>query len=283
MRMSILFALLAALGYGTGDFFAGLASRRLDFRAVAMTSQSLGFLAALVAVLLFPGDGLTGRTLFWGAIAGVGNGVGAMLLYHGLSIGRMSIVATLSGVMSSVVPLCVGLLQGDSLSAVSATGVAFAVPAIALVSWQPSAAGKAASSGALWGFLAGIGFAVFFIALDQAGTNSGAWPIAVNQAVAVLIAAPFAARVLLARELRLARPDIAVTLSAGVALGLATIALLAAFDTGKLAIVVVLTSLYPGVTTLLARFALAERWVRTQKIGLVTAFAAVILISAGSV
>jgi drug/metabolite transporter (DMT)-like permease len=105
----------------------------------------------------------------------------------------------------------------------------------------------------------------------------------VNQAVAVLIAAPFAARVLLARELRLARPDIAVTLSAGVALGLATIALLAAFDTGELAIVVVLTSLYPGVTTLLARFALAERWVRTQKIGLVTAFAAVILISAGSV
>jgi drug/metabolite transporter (DMT)-like permease len=297
--MSIVLALLAAVGYGTGDFLAGLASRRLDFRLVSAVAQSLGLLAALLAVLLYPGDGLTGHVLLWGAIAGVGNGVGALLLYHGLTVGRMSIVAVLSGLTASVLPVLVGVAQGDSISALSAVGVVVAVPAIALVSWQPAgdegadreagateggpkAGGSAAGSGAIWGFLAGIGFAAFFVGLDRAGTDSETWAMSVNQAVAVLIAGPLAVRVLVARRPQLDRPALALTLGAGIALALATIAVLTAFSSGELAIVVVLTALYPGVTTLLARFVLAEHWVRTQKIGLAAALAAVVMVSVGT-
>jgi drug/metabolite transporter (DMT)-like permease len=280
----ILLALLAALGFGTGDFLAGLASRRIDFRVVSTIAQSLGLLAAVVAVLVFAGgNGLTGHVLLWGAIAGVGNGVGAMFLYHGLSIGRMSIVATLAGLMGSVVPVVFGVIQGDTLSAISAIGIVFAIPAIALVSWQPAAEeGTSEGSGAIGGFLAGLCFALFFIALDQAGNDSGAWPVAVNQAMAVLIAGSLALPVVLAQGIRLPRPDLGLVLGAGVALGLATIFLQTAFESGELAIVVVLTSLYPGVTILLARFSLAEHWIKTQKIGLAAALAAVVLVSAGS-
>lgn len=280
--MSILLALLAALGYGTADFLGGLASRRIDFRAVSAASQLLALVAAAIAVLVFPGDGLNDRVLLWGTIAGVGNAVGAMLLYRGLSVGRMSVVATLSGLMAAVVPVCVGLAEGDSLSALSAIGIACAIPAIALISWQPVADAGATSSGAVWGCLAGLGFALFFIAIDQAGSDAGAWPVAVNQAVAVLITAPLAARALLATGLRLPRPGVVLSLGAGVALGVTVIAVQAAFHSGELAIVVVLTSLYPGVTALLARFVLAEHWIRTQKVGLVTALAAVVLVSVGS-
>jgi drug/metabolite transporter (DMT)-like permease len=283
--MSILFALLAALCFGTGDFLAGLASRRLDFRIVGACAQSLGLLSAMLAVLLFPGDGLDGHVVLWGALAGVGNGVGALMLYYGLTVGRMSVVATLSGLTGAVLPVLVGVFDGDSISALSAAGAVIAVPAIALVSWQPAAEGKEAEgtgSGAIWGFLAGIGFALFFVGLDQAGTDSGAWPIAVNQAIAALIAIPLAAQVLLVRRPRISRRGAILTLTAGLSLGLASIALLTAFDTGELAIVVVLTALYPGVTTLLARFVLAEHWVRTQKLGLVSALIAVVLVSIGA-
>src|SRR5262249_7613445 len=153
-------------------------------RVVSACTQSLGLLAALIAVLAFSGEGLTGRVLLWGAIAGIGNGVGAMLLYHGLSVGRMTVVATLSGLVGAGFPVVVTVLQGDSLSALSAIGIVVAIPAIALVSWQPAAdEDSAGGGGALWGILAGLAFALFYIGFDRAGDDSGAWPLAVNQAV----------------------------------------------------------------------------------------------------
>jgi drug/metabolite transporter (DMT)-like permease len=280
--MSILLALLAALGLGTADFFAGLASRRVDFRLVSAIAQSLGLLAAAIAVLFASGDGLTGRALLWGSIAGVGTGIGTMLLYRGLSIGRMAVVATLSGLIGAVIPVLVGLARGDSLSALSAAGIVIAVPAIALVSWQPASEEEDGGSGAIWGILAGLGFALFYVALDRAGDDTGAWPLAVNQAVAVAVAGSLALPALHAGGIGLPRPGRRLALAAGLGLATGLVALQAAFSSGELAIVVVLTSLYPGVTILLARFGLDERWVRTQKIGLFAALAAVIMVSAGA-
>lgn len=280
--MSILLALLAALGLGTADFFAGLASRRIDFRLVSAIAQSLGLLAAAIAVLFASGDGLTGRVLLWGSIAGIGTGIATMLLYHGLSLGRMAVVATLSGLIGAVIPVLVGLARGDSLSALSAVGIAVAVPAIALVSWQPAGEEEAGGSGAIWGILAGLGFALFYVAFDRAGDDSGAWPVAVNQAVAVAVAGSLALPVVLGAGLGLPRRGLRLALCAGLGLAFGIVALQAAFSSGALAIVVVLTSLYPGVTILLARFGLDEQWVRTQKIGLVAALVAVVMVSAGA-
>jgi uncharacterized membrane protein len=215
-----------------------------------------------------------------------------MMLYHGLSIGRMSVVATLSGLTGSVLPVVIGIAQGDSLSTASAIGIAVAVPAIVLVSWQPSsaeaAAGEAggaspaARAGATWGFLAGLCFAAFFVGLDKGGTGSGAWPILVNQVVALLITATLLARPLAARTVAVTRQSAILTLCAAVPLSLSILAMGAAFGSGQLAVVVVLVSLYPGITTLLARFFLAERWVASQKVGLLAALAAIVLVSAGS-
>lgn len=280
--MSIVLALLSALGLGTGDFFAGLASRRVDVRVVSAFSQSVGLLAAVLAVLFFSGDGLTGRVLLWGGIAGIGNGVGAILLYHGLAIGRMSIVATLSGLIGAVIPVVVGLIRGDPLSALSAIGIIVAIPAIALVSWHPTADDGRAGNGAVWGILAGLAFALFYIAFDRTGDDSGGWPAVVNQLVAVVIAGSLAFPVLLTARPPVPRAGRTPMLCAGLGLGVGVVSLQGAFATGELTIVVVLSSLYPGVTTLLARFALAEHWTRTQKVGLVAALIAVVVVSVGS-
>lgn len=288
--MSIILALLAALGFGAADFIAGLTSRKLDFRIVTCIVQGLGLVAAILAVLLFPGDGLSDQVLFWGAIAGLGTGAAGLLLFHGLSVARMSAVATLSALTGSVLPVLFGIAQGDSISVLSAIGIILALPAIALVSWQPGleeeehteAPGVASGNGALWGLLAGIAIALFYIAFEKTGNEAGAWPGAVNQGVALIIVAPLALYVLVTRRPRLVRPVINLALLAGVTLGLTTLALLAAFSGGELAIVAVLSSLYPGVTTLLARFVLHEHWVRTQQLGLVAALVAVVLVSVGS-
>jgi Na+/proline symporter len=87
----------------------------------------------------------------------------------------------------------VGIALGNHLSTGAAVGIAVALPAIALVSWQPSS-GRGSRSGALYGLLAGCGFALLFIAVDRAGTKSGAWPLLPGQTVALLVVCPGAIR-----------------------------------------------------------------------------------------
>jgi drug/metabolite transporter (DMT)-like permease len=280
--MSIVLGLLAAAAFGAGDFFAGLASRRLRPALVTTASQFLGLAPAIAGVLLFPGDGPTGKALVWGAVAGLGSGSGALALYYGMTVGRMSVVATLSGLLAAVIPVLVGLIGGDSLSVASAAGIAIAIPAIGLVSWHPGTDEAASETGAIWGVLAGVGFALLFIALDRAGTDSGAWPIVANQVSSIGVTGPLAALALIGGRVVVSRKGVLLTIAAGTLIGLANVAFLAATHTGELAIVVVLTALYPGVTAILARLLLDEHWTRSQKVGLITAFAAVVLVSAGS-
>lgn len=279
--MSILLGLLAALSFGTGDLFAGLASHRLRPAIVTTGAGAIGIATAIVAVAIYPGDGASTHALVWGAIAGLGTGAGGLSLYHGMTVGRISVVATLSGLFAATLPVLVGLIEGDSLSPASAIGVAIAIPAIALVSWHPDSA-EAGGSGAIWGVLAGIAFAVLFVALDRAGTDSGAWPLVTTELGATLLTAPLAYLALRAGQVDVNRTGVLQAVAAGVLFGIANFSFLVATHSGELAIVVVLTSLYPGVTVVLARIFLSEEWVKTQQIGLITALAAVVLVSVGS-
>ncbi len=279
--MPILLGLISALTYGTGDFLAGLAGKRVPPVLVTGIVQALGLIAAGVAVLLFPGVGARGGALAWGAVAGVGSAGGTFALYHGLATGRMSVVATLSGLLTAVIPVLVGLAGGDGLSLAAAAGIAIAVPAIALVSWTPDSGESEVASGAVWGALAGLGFALLFVALDRAGTDSGAWPLVATEGVAVLLVAP-PALVALRRGADLGPPGPALMLAAGLFSAVANLAFLAATDEGELAIVAILSALYPAATVVLARVVLGERWSRLQVAGLLAALVAAVLVSAGS-
>jgi drug/metabolite transporter (DMT)-like permease len=279
--MAILLALLSAAAWGVSDFCAGLGSRDLGAARVTVAAQTLGLLTAGVAVLLFHGAGARASALEWGALSGVGSAVGTLALYHGLAVGRMTVVATLSGVLAAVVPVIVGLVLGNTLSLAAALGIAIAVPAILLVSWRPEPHGDLGpGAGVPYGLLAGLGFGLLFIALDRAGTHSGAWPLIPGQLVSVLLILPFALRGLRQRA-RVSRGPILLALAAGLLSGTANLLFLAATGHGELAIVAVLAALYPAITVLLARVVLSERWSASQVAGLAAAVAAVILVSVG--
>lgn len=253
---------------------------------LTLISQPFGLLAAAVALGLFPGNGPSGAALGWGAVSGVGSGIGTIVLYQGLAVGRISVVAPVSAVVTAVLPAVVGLVLGERLSAAALVGLVLAVPATALVSWQRGGGGDGGDggdrkAGLMAGLVAGAGFAVLFIALDRAGTDSGAWPLLPGQAVAVLVIVPLA--------LRLRRRDTDASwrraawpgVLAGLLGGTANLLFLAATGAGKLAVVAVLTALYPAVTILLARVVLGEAWSRVQAAGLLAAGAAIALISTG--
>ncbi|HTX32762.1 MAG TPA: DMT family transporter [Solirubrobacteraceae bacterium] len=279
--MGILLALLSALAWGVADFSAGLGSRGLGAPRVTVATQTLGLITAGVAVLLFPGVGPRASALEWGALSGVGSAVGTLSLYHGLAVGRMTVVATLSGVLAAVVPVIVGLALGNTLGLAATLGIAIAIPAILLVSWRPEPHGDlGGAAGVPYGLLSGLGFGLLFVALDRAGTRSGAWPLIPGQLISVLLIIPFAARGLRDRATA-ARGPVLLTLTAGILSGTANLLFLAATGHGELAIVAVLSALYPAITVLLARAVLSERWSASQTVGLVAAVLAVILVSVG--
>lgn len=278
--VGVFFALACAVSYGVSDFAAGLASRRLSSGPVTAVVQFFGLLTAAFSIFLFPGSGPTAAALLWGTASGSGSAVGTLALYRGLAVGRMSVVATVSAVITAVLPVAAGIVLGERLTLAAVIGIVIAIPAIALVSWQPDPDQTTGPrAGLVEGILAGLGFSFVFIALHQAGAASGSWPVVPGQAVSVAIALPFARG---ARRTGSAiRATLPVMMLAGFLSGSANLLFLASTAFSQLAVVAVVASLYPAVTVLLARFILAEHWSRAQAVGLITAAAAIVLVGLG--
>lgn len=277
--MAIAFALLSASCYGVSDYLAGIMSRAWDSRLVTAAAQLIGLITAIIAVLVFPGAGPAATPLLWGALSGVGSAAGVLALYQGLAVGSMSVVAPLCGVLTCVIPAVVGIALGNQLTVAELVGIILTIPAVGLVSRQSAAFPRdRATASIVYGVASGVGFGLLFVALDQAGTRHGAWPLLPGQAVSLVLVMPFA--VIAARG---ARPPatrvLATTVIAGVLSGAANLLFLLATRHGELAIVGVLSSLYPAGTVLIARVRLDERWTPAQKLGMTTSLIAVILVA----
>jgi drug/metabolite transporter (DMT)-like permease len=275
---AVVLALLGAVSYGVSDFIGGLASRRTSVWPVAVLS-CLGSLAGAVALaLLVPGDP-TAAHLWWGVLAGIGAGAGTAFLYRGLSGGRMGVVAPVSGVGATVIPVLVGLGGGERPSAVVWLGMAVALPGIWFVSREESDAPPSGGSGLLDGLLAGVGFGVLFAALGQVPEGAGYWPLATAEAasVATVVAACLVLRGALLPHAR----EQWWGLASGLLAAAAGLSFLLATHRGLLTVSSVLISLYPAFTVLLAAVVLRERIHRVQGAGLALCAVAVVLVAAG--
>lgn len=278
---SVVLALLGALTYGVSDFVGGVAARRTSVWPVtvmACTGSALG--AAAVALVV------TGRPsaadLAWGLVAGVGAGGGTACLYRGLSGGRMGVVAPVSGVGATVIPVLIGVVAGERPSLLVWSGMVVALPGIWLVAREdtsPSVPTVPAGSGALDGVLAGLGFGVLFAALGQVPAGSGYWPLTVAELASVatvVVAGLVAGGGVLPRA-----PAQWWGLLSGLLAAAAGVCFLVARHQGLLSVSSVLTSLYPAFTVLLAAMVLREHIHRSQAWGLGLCVMAVVLVAAG--
>ena len=110
--MVILLGLAAAVLYGTGDFLGGLASRRVQVLPVLMLAETAGVIVALLAVAISPGP-VRMAGLAWGIGAGLIGGLGLIIFYTGLAAGPMSVVAPVSGLVSTILPVAAALAEGE--------------------------------------------------------------------------------------------------------------------------------------------------------------------------
>jgi uncharacterized membrane protein len=288
------FALAAALLYGSADFLGGVATRRARALSILPASAFAGLLIVLIAAVA-SGEPPHWRGLAWGLAAGAVGGVGLIVFYAGLAEGPMSIVAPTSALAATVLPVALSLSEGERACISVYAGALICLAAIVLVSAAGTPADhNPALTGLLdrlarrgfhvraiaYGLTAGATFGLFFIFLKNAGQSGALWPVVASRLVGfvVIVAAAAATRttpVIAAGGHRL----MLATFGSGLLDASANVCYVLATRAGLFGLAVVLTALYPGVTVLLARLVLAERLRPVQLGGLLLAALGIILVT----
>jgi drug/metabolite transporter (DMT)-like permease len=283
-------ALLSGLSWGTGDFLGGLMTRRLGVAIVMAIAQGSGLVITGLLIVALGSSMPDGQYLAYGALAGLFGAIGLAALYQGLAIGPMSVVApTVS--LSVMVPVLVGLVQGDRPSTLQFVGMACAVVGIVLAARESDPTdieGHEESPSRRGWFGRGFRFALIALVfigllvtfLGKAGAGSAPWAAFMVRLVSVPLFV-VAALVRRRHERVPTRKETGTLVVVGAFDNLANVLFALASQTGMLALVSVLGSLYPVSTVLLARGFLHERLSRPQAIGVVTAFVGVALIALG--
>jgi drug/metabolite transporter (DMT)-like permease len=277
--VSVLLALLGALAYGISDFAGGLASRRDSALRVLLTSYPVGVLLMAALLPLVPGHP-DAATVAWSVAAGLAGTAGVLLLYVGLAIGPMGVVAPLTALASAIVPVTIGIVLGERPAVFAYGGVALALLGVVLVSRGPAmdpAHARVTVRVVGIALLAGVGFGLYFVLLDQAPAASGGWPLLLSRMASALVVVALAVGTRQAG--RLSRGVVRLAVLAGALDALATLAYLLAVRQGLLSLVAVVVALYPAATILLARLVLGERTGRAQRLGLAVAACSVGLIA----
>jgi len=306
--LAIVLALAAAVSFSASDYAAGLATRRASVVRVTLVTELTHTALLLCLIPLVSRQTPSLASLAWGALAGISGLAGAMALYLGFRHAAFSIASSISAVGSAAFSVLAGLLFGERPGALSLAGIALALPAIAAVSAStgsaesgsahPGPAGPSAappgpgdtepagpagrglsghSAGVIWGLVAGAAFGLYFISLNQAGSDTDAWPLAAS-GVTALVAITVVAVV--TRQLKPPPPGTRwLSALTGITAAAGTFTFFLATHRGLLAITAVITSLYPAGTILLARVLSGERLTKVRLAGLGLAAASVVLIA----
>ncbi|KUL46091.1 hypothetical protein ADL22_11335 [Streptomyces sp. NRRL F-4489] len=275
--IALLLALGSSLAYGCADFLGGLGARKAHvLRTVLIAAPA----SLAVELLLWPflGASFSQSALTWGAASGVASAAAFALLYRTLAMGPMNVLSPITALVSAMLPVGVGLVQGEHLGLAGLVGLPLALVAVVLVSaGHGTGAARPSRTALLLALGAGAAIALQLVFLHQAPADSGVAPLITGRAVSSAVT--LAAAGLLYRRLGTEKPAYALSATAGVLDSMANLLFLLAARSGDLAVVAVITALYPAGTVLLARCVLAERIHRGQLLGLGSAAVAVSLLA----
>lgn len=267
---------LTAVGvWGASDFLGGVGVRRANAFLFTTLVHLSGIIAAgsfaRVNGLPFP----AGASVRWAFAAGTIGGLALALFYRALADGKMGLVAPVAAVLGAAIPTLVTAFVEGFPGWRHGFGFLLAGIGVWLISRTEDAGGRPEGLGLA--VLAGCGFAGFYLCIHQAGNGSALW-IAVCSRFASLVVTVVI--VTLGGYLRaLPRPTAGIAVVAGILDTTGSTAFVRATQIGQLDAAVVLSSLYPAVTVLLARIFLHEHFSRARTVGMVAALVAVPMIA----
>jgi drug/metabolite transporter (DMT)-like permease len=306
--------LASASSWGSSDFIGGLGARRAPALLIVVSGHSFTLIVLLAVCLSMrlavPGWG----PFLYAATGGLEGAFALALFYRALASGVMGLTAALCGLLTALVPVLFSMIQDGPPTPLVAAGLVVGLCAIWLITRTPNAGegltgdepasrtplNASATSPLtpvsrtplLMGALAGIGFGSQLILLKLAGVVSIFWIMTYARAAGVL--GLTIVLLILGRKWRLDGSTASAqngtqkgvwtgVLGFGILAGcldtLGNLFYILATRLGRLDVVAVVSSLYPGGTILLAMLFLGEKPGRQQVAGIALALAAVALLS----
>lgn len=287
--LQAVFSLTAVGAWGASDFLGGLGARRANaFLFTSIVHVSGLVLTASLALAI--GSPLPeGNSLRWALIAGTVGGSALALFYRALASGNMGLVAPVAAVLSAGIPAIVTAFTSGFPGTRQVLGFLLAGIGVWLISrtekvetGKDGTGGENGNKGARpqglgMAVLAGCCFAAFYLCIHRAGNGSALWIAVYSRFASLLVTLAF---VFFARQFRaVPRPVVAIAVVAGILDITGSVAFVRASQIGRLDAAVVLSSLYPAVTVVLARIFLHEHFSRARTFGMLAALAAVPMIA----
>ena len=275
--ISILLGLTAAISWGAGDFTGGLASRKTGPYRAVFYGEAIGLVLLFIVVGVTPQPTPDYQSTLLSIAAGAIGTVGLMLLYTAMAQGKMSIAAPVSALLAAALPVVVGMVTDGFPGYLTLLGFGFALAAIWLVSQSADGVKDILThlSDLRVPLLAGVGFGLYFVLMNAATRQTTFWPMIYSRSAGTLAMALF---IIIRRDsfitVRAALPNMLLNgiLDVG-----GNFFYVLAGQAGRLDISAVLSSLFPGMTVILAWIVLKERLTRTQWTGILCALIAIIL------
>ena len=280
------FGMAAVVAWGTSDFLGGYATRRANafLFTVVVNLGGLLLVGTLASATHAPFP--SARSAAWVLAGGICGGAGLAIFYRALSSGRMGLTAPVAAVLSAAIPAVFSMFTEGLPGRVPRLGFVIAAFGLWLVTRTESSRGQSGQregggrpEGIGLAVLSGIGFAIFYLCVRQAGDASALWIAALTRAGGLIITSLI---VLLRGKFReITSTGVRWGVLTGCIDSMGTILFVHASQTGRLDEAVVISSLYPAVTVLLARLFLKEQFTRWRFVGLLAALAAVPMIASG--
>jgi drug/metabolite transporter (DMT)-like permease len=275
--MSALLATLSSLLWGSADFLGGHLSKRFKAFAVTGASQAFGLATALIMVTFSGGWVAPSLHNYFlpGVAAGILGFCGLISYYSGLATGQMGVVAPISS-LSAVIPLVYAFSRGESPRMIQTIGMVIALIGGFCASGPQIVQGLPIKP-LLFGLGAALGFgsALVFMARGSAKNPLMTMTMMRLSTVSICVVVAIVAKT----HGGFATGDLPTLIAIGVMDFLANYFLGVATTKGLLSIAMVLGSLFPIVTSLLAFTFLKERLHPVQYAGVAFAVLGVACIS----
>lgn len=278
---SIMYGLLAALGWGSGDFVGGIASRKTGAYRAVFYGELVGVIFLLLILVFIPEPFPDTHTLTFSAIAGFLGTFGLIFLYQSMTLGLMSIAAPVSALLAVTIPVIVGMVTDGIPEYLTMIGFGFAIFAVWNISQSEDGIKDILShlSDLKLPLLAGIGFGTYFVLMHEATANGGViWPMMLARlgGMVMITAYMFISQSPWKVTDKSAWPIITLN---GILDVSGNLFFILGSQVGRLDVVAVLSSLFPGATVLWALIFLKEHLSRRQWVGIFSALTAIVLLT----
>jgi drug/metabolite transporter (DMT)-like permease len=275
--MALLYGLITALAFGAGDYIAGQVTKRVPTLLVVLYAQAFGAVVMLPAALV-SGHLLSVSAVIWGLLGGLSLGLGFLLYFHALSLGKMGVVSSIAGILSAVIPVAAGLLIGERPGTAALAAIAMIILSIFLISKKDAngQTGGTTPKVLLQSAAAGVLLGGFFIFLHIPASGESMWTVFFTMTgsflgVAVLL-------IVRRADIRVKKQAWPFILGNGFLQTFGAVTYVAGVNIGLMSIVALAGALSPLFTVIFARLLIQEYLNKFQISGILVALSGIALL-----